>query len=49
MLGEAPRLGVAEEQSADHFARPGLDGHGEIAAHRQVARAAFRGAARLWP
>ena len=35
-LGEHAGLRVPEEQSADDLARPGLDGHGEIAAYRQV-------------
>ena len=44
-LGEHAGLRVAEEQSTDDLARPGLDGHGEIAAYRQVPLSACRDAA----
>ena len=46
LLGEASDAGMAEEQSTDDIARPALDRHGQIAAHRQVARAACRDGAR---
>src|SRR5579884_3714708 len=36
-LGKNARLGMAEEESADHFAGTRNNRHGQVAAHRQVS------------